>query len=86
MIMSGNTATVAPCGPCLAGPAGIEGHDDLRVRALGSASMRFKCRRCSVLWSRAKKTSGAFVWERADPDAPFDRNRSTGVAVPGCQP
>lgn len=71
-----------PCAPCAAGPAGIEGHDDMRVKALGGDAVRFECVSCRTLWSRSERTPGAFGWARVDRDAPVDRKTSAGVPVP----
>lgn len=72
----------APCPSCAAGPAGIEGHEHLRVKALGNVAVRFECRDCRMLWSRSDAAGGGFAWMRVDVDAPVDRKQSAGVPVP----
>ena len=72
----------APCACCAAGPAGIEGHDHLRVKALGNRAVRFECRECGLRWSRSGAPGGGFVWASVDADAPVDRRHSAGVPVP----
>jgi hypothetical protein len=72
----------APCPSCAAGPAGIEGHEHLRVKALGNQAVRFECRDCRMLWSRSDVASGGFAWLKVDVDAPVDRRQSAGVPVP----
>jgi hypothetical protein len=76
------TPVVVPCAPCAAGPAGIEGHAHLRVRALGNLAVRFECRDCRQLWSRSDVAGGGFAWVRVDGYAPVDRRHSAGVPVP----
>lgn len=70
------------CAWCAAGPTGIEGHDHLRVKALGNLAVRFECRDCRRLWSRSDVTGGGFAWASVDGDAPVDRKHSAGVPVP----
>lgn len=85
MSTPGGDATVpvaAPCPSCEAGPAGIEGHEHLRVRALGNLAVRFECRDCRLLWARSAVTGGGFAWAKIDGDAPMDRRYSAGVPVP----
>jgi hypothetical protein len=72
----------APCPSCAAGPAGIEGHEHLRVKALGNRAVRFECRDCRTLWSRSDVAGGGFAWMKVDVDAPVDRKQSAGVPVP----
>lgn len=72
----------APCPSCAAGPAGIEGHEHLRVKALGNLAVRFECRDCRMLWSRCGDAEGGFAWRKVDVDAPVDRRQSAGVPVP----
>ena len=72
----------APCVFCAAGPAGIEGHDHLRVKALGNLAVRFECRECGLRWSRSDAAGGGFAWASVDSEAPVDRNHSAGVPVP----
>jgi hypothetical protein len=76
-------AKKAPCDLCVAGPIGIEGHDDLRVQAVGNNTLRFECRSCGSAWNRNDAGPGKFVWVRIDPDEPVDRRKATGVPVPG---
>lgn len=85
MSTPGSDATVpvtAPCSSCAAGPAGIEGHEHLRVRALGNLAVRFECRDCRLLWSRSDVVGGGFAWAKVDANAPVDRRQSAGVPVP----
>ena len=70
-----------PCPACATGPAGIEGHDQLRVSALGGAAVRFECKSCHSLWSRTA-APGGFRWLSVDPAAPADRKTSAGVPIP----
>lgn len=72
----------APCPSCAAGPAGIEGHEHMRVKALGNQAVRFECRDCRLLWSRSDVAGGGFAWLKVDGDAPVDRRHSAGVPVP----
>lgn len=85
MSAPGSDATVpvtAPCPSCAAGPAGIEGHEHLRVRALGNLALRFECRECRLLWSRSDGAGGGFHWAKVDGNAPMDRRQSAGLSVP----
>lgn len=77
-----NTVPNPPCPSCAAGPAGIEGHEHLRVKALGNQAVRFECQACRRLWSRSDATGGGFAWASVDADAPVDRKHSAGVPVP----
>jgi hypothetical protein len=71
------------CAACVAGPVGIEGHDDLRVQTVGNATLRFGCAKCGTAWNRNDIGPGKFAWVQVDPDAPIDRRKATGVPVPG---
>ena len=54
------------CPRCEAGPANIEGHDDLFMQSfVGSAAM-LKCRACGSLWTRTADPAKGFAWKRAD--------------------
>jgi hypothetical protein len=71
----------ALCPACTVGPAGIEGHQDLRVRSLGENAMGFTCRTCHALWSRTYSTHGSFFWlRRAAPGA------DVGMSLPSSGP
>lgn len=50
------------CAACNDGPSGIEGHAALRVDAVGSQVLTFKCGSCEAHWSRSARRSGQFVW------------------------
>lgn len=76
------TPMTTPCPSCAAGPAGIEGHEHLRVKALGNQAVRFECRDCRMLWSRSDAAAGGFAWAKVDGDVPVGRNHSAGVPVP----
>lgn len=73
---------MGPCPSCAAGPAGIEGHEHLRVKALGNLAVRFECRDCRQLWSRSDMAGGGFAWAKVDADAPVNRKHSAGVPIP----
>ena len=77
-----NTDPHPPCPSCAAGPAGIEGHEQLRVLALGNLAVRFECRDCRRQWSRSDVTGGGFAWAIVDGDTPVGRKHSAGVPVP----
>lgn len=70
------------CAACAGGPAGIEGHDELRVSALGGSAVRFACKGCRSLWSRTTTGAGGFAWARVDPNQPADRKSSAGIPLP----
>lgn len=72
----------APCPSCAAGPAGIEGHEHLRVKALGNVAVRFECRECGLRWSRSDAPGGGFAWASVDAEAPLNRSYSAGVPLP----
>lgn len=76
------TPATAPCPSCAAGPAGIEGHEQLRVKALGNRAVRFECRDCRTLWSRSDAGASAFTWARVDREEPVSRKHSAGVPLP----
>lgn len=80
----GNTTVqmMAPCPSCAAGPAGIEGHEHLRAKALGSRAVRFECRDCRLLWSRSDVAGGGFAWAKVAADEPAGRTHSAGVPLP----
>jgi hypothetical protein len=40
------------CNGCIAGPTGVEGHQDLFVHTMSAGPMQFKCRTCGALWMR----------------------------------
>ena len=50
------------CPACTVGPAGIEGHHDLRAQSLGENGMTFGCRTCHASWSRTYAAHGSFFW------------------------
>jgi hypothetical protein len=81
---STNSFPMSPpsCAPCAAGPAGIVGHDDMRVKALGGQAVRFECTGCRTLWSRTERRPGTFAWSPVDRHAPIDRKTSAGIPVP----
>ncbi|MEO7743551.1 MAG: hypothetical protein ABIR98_11490 [Usitatibacter sp.] len=83
MINPAKEAKKPLCESCIAGPVGIEGHDELRVQTVGNATLRFGCRACGAIWNRNDAGAGKFAWVIFDPDAPLDRRKSTGVPVPG---
>lgn len=68
------------CGACSCGPARIDGHPDLMVRAVGSGEMSFQCRLCGSFWSRTSGWSGDFHW--AEISERIGQSRDLGVAVP----
>lgn len=54
----------APCKRCEAGPANIEGHDDLFMQSFVGKDVMMKCRVCGSLWTR-KSADGHYTWARA---------------------
>lgn len=80
---SATTRVTAPCPSCAAGPAGIEGHEHLRVKALGNLAVRFECRDCGLRWSRSEAAGGGFAWASVGVDEPVGRRHYAGVPVPG---
>ena len=72
---------MAPCPPCLAKPAGIEGHQRLRATALGSDAIQFACRDCGALWVRNDR-SGEFAWAPVDKRGVATRTTSIGATLP----
>lgn len=50
------------CAACDSGPAGIEGHQDLRVDAIGDKVLTFRCTSCEAHWSRTTRRAGQYVW------------------------
>lgn len=69
-----------PCPSCVAGPAGIEGHDDMRAQALGASTQRFQCRKCGTPWSRLDAGAGVYRWSHVDT---LSRRQTAGVFLPG---
>lgn len=68
------------CAACNGGPSGIEGHAALRVDAVGSKVLTFKCGSCEAHWSRTARHGGQFVWHalaERTADSPW-----RGVLVP----
>lgn len=75
--------TKAPCPACAAGPTGIDGHSELRVRTMGNAAMRFECRECKTLWTRSGQGPKGYTWEKVDPLEAPDRKKGSGTPLPG---
>lgn len=50
------------CAACNDGPSGIEGHAALRVDAIGSTVLTFRCGSCQAHWSRTASNDGLFGW------------------------
>lgn len=53
---------MSKCPSCAARPSGIEGHQDLFTHRMAGSQMQFKCRACSLLWTRKVKGDGGFEW------------------------
>jgi len=70
----------APCPACLAGPSGINGHDDLRVQTLGDGRLTSQCLRCGTLWARGIARAGAYTWVGIAKRAAF--RAGLGINVP----
>lgn len=50
------------CQNCVAGPAGIEGHESLFVHTMDRGQMQFKCRACDCVWIRRYSGASQFEW------------------------
>jgi hypothetical protein len=64
------------CAPCLKGPSGIEGHDDLFTHTMNARQMQFRCRSCGTFWVRQYSGAGSFAWTPP-------RGEHPGMDVPG---
>ena len=53
------------CVSCSVRPSGIEGPADLFTHRMSGSQVQFKCRACSLLWSRSYKDDGGFDWKRS---------------------
>ena len=59
------------CQTCIELPAGIEGHRDLKPALFRESGEErpfsvFVCAPCGAMWRRTYKSTGNFIWTRAD--------------------